>query len=378
MAVSRPEVGHMFGFSCHFCGHDNPGGSRFCNYCGSPLHLKACPQCEAVNDRAADHCSQCQAAFGLEAPPMAATAGPAGDHSPCYGVPAVSAVHSNIPELLAERPDPVAPNIQQSFDRNEEPDIFDLNDERGKSVPHVITMRDPTELVGAFMVPPTAQLHPPNRRILLILVIGMVTVIAYYLDRHFGLLTGGGVTDTDRTVHAMKGDEASTPVRSILPAKAEEPLRPPPESTPGDVRGVALREEGPSAMDEKAHLDGSTFVPAKDTVSAMAAGLGKEPPRPAGRADGVGQSRTLPRERAADDRNDVSATPGLSTFPIEPGQTTAQDTMKRGGAKNTGGYEARGTRRTLQDKGIPTPPISESTRPQKTCSQQQRILGLCD
>ena len=368
----------MFAFSCHFCGHDNPGGSRFCNDCGSPLHLKSCPQCEAVNDQAADHCSQCQAAFGLEAPPMAATAGPAGDHSPCYGVPAASAVHSNIPESLAEGPDRVAPNIQQSFDRDEQPDIFDLNGERGNSVPHVITMRDTTQPVGAFMVPPTAQLHRPNRRILLILVLGVVTAIAYYLDRHLGLLTGGVVADKDRTFQAMKGDETSTPVRSIQPAKTAVPLGPPPESLPGDVPGIALREERTSAIGEKARLDRSTILPAKDTASDMAASLGKGPLRPAGRADGVGQSKTLPRERAADDRNDVSAAPDVSTFPIEPGQTTAQARMKRGGAKNTGGYKARGTRRTLEDKAIPTPPISERTRPQKICSQQERILGLCD
>jgi Double zinc ribbon len=376
MAVSRPVVGQVFGFSCHFCGHNNPGGSRFCNDCGSPLNMKPCPQCKAVNDQAAVSCSQCQAAFGPEAPTMAATAWPARDHPPDPGVPAPSTVHSNIPESLVERPDRVAPNIQQSFD--EQSDIFDLNGQRANSVPHVITMRDTTEQVGAFMVPPTAQLHRPNRRVLLILVIGVVTVIAYYLDRHFGLLTDGVVADKDRTFHAMKGDEANTPIRSILPAKTAVPLVPPPESPPGAVPGVALREAGASAMDEKAGLAGSTIVPAKDTASDMAAGLGKGPLRPAGRANGVGQSRTLPRERAADDRNDVSATPGLSTFPIEPGQTTAQARMKRGGAKNTGGYEARGTRRTLQDKGIPTPPISERTRPQKICSQQERILGLCD
>jgi len=309
---------------------------------------------------------------------MAATAGPAGDHSSCYGVPAASAVHSNSPHSLTERPDRVAPNIQQSFDRDEQPDIFDLNGESGKSDPHVITMRDTTQPVGAFMVPPTAQLHRPNRRILLILVIGVVTAIAYYLDRQLGLLTGGVVADKDRTFQAMKGDETSTPVRSIQPAKTAVPLGPPPESLPGDVPGIALREERTSAIGEKARLDRSTILPAKDTASDMAASLGKGPLRPAGRADGVGQSRTLPRVRAADDRNDVSAAPDVSTFPIEPGQTTAQARMKRGGAKNTGGYKARGTRRTLEDKAIPTPPISERTRPQKICSQQERILGLCD
>jgi hypothetical protein len=374
MAASPP----MSEFRCQHCGHDNPGGSAFCNHCGSPLHLKLCPQCGAVNDQAAVDCSQCQAAFGAEAPRMAATAAPTNGHPPRHDIPAASAGHSNIPESLAERPDRVSPSVQQSFDGEEQPDIFDLNGDTGKPAPHVITMRDTTQPGGAFMVPSIAHLHRPNRRILLILVIGVVTAIAYYLDRHLGVLTGGSVTDTDRTVHAMKGDEASTPVRSIPPAKAAEPLRPPPESTPGDIRGVAQREEVPSASDEKARLDGSTLVPAKDTVSAMAAGLGKGPLSPPGRADGVAQSRPLPHERAADGRSGVPAAPEVSTFPIEPGQTTAQNTMKRVGAKNTGGYKARGTRRTPEDKGIPTPPISERTRPQKTCSQEERILGLCN
>jgi hypothetical protein len=44
---------------CRFCGHDNPGGAKFCNDCGSPLHLKPCPQCEAINNQVADHCYQC-------------------------------------------------------------------------------------------------------------------------------------------------------------------------------------------------------------------------------------------------------------------------------------------------------------------------------
>jgi len=44
---------------CLFCTHDNPVGSRFCNDCGSPLHLKPCPQCEAVSDFEAGACHQC-------------------------------------------------------------------------------------------------------------------------------------------------------------------------------------------------------------------------------------------------------------------------------------------------------------------------------
>src|SRR5215471_4313485 len=53
----------MFLSQCLFCKHDNPQGSKFCNECGSPLHLKLCSQCEAINDAASNYCYKCGAAF---------------------------------------------------------------------------------------------------------------------------------------------------------------------------------------------------------------------------------------------------------------------------------------------------------------------------
>jgi Double zinc ribbon len=65
----------MFLPQCLFCDHVNPAGAKFCNDCGSPLHLKRCSQCEAVNDQAAKNCSKCRTEFPVlstpsEAPPM--------------------------------------------------------------------------------------------------------------------------------------------------------------------------------------------------------------------------------------------------------------------------------------------------------------------
>ena len=42
--------------SCRFCHHANPSGAKFCNECGSPLHLRPCPRCEAVTDASAGAC----------------------------------------------------------------------------------------------------------------------------------------------------------------------------------------------------------------------------------------------------------------------------------------------------------------------------------
>ena len=53
----------MFVSQCLFCKHDNPQGSKFCNECGSPLHLKLCSECEAINEAASKYCYKCGAAF---------------------------------------------------------------------------------------------------------------------------------------------------------------------------------------------------------------------------------------------------------------------------------------------------------------------------
>ncbi len=56
---------------CRFCAHDNPERARFCNECGSPLHLKPCPRCEAVNEDQAVRCYECGASLVDELPETA-------------------------------------------------------------------------------------------------------------------------------------------------------------------------------------------------------------------------------------------------------------------------------------------------------------------
>src|SRR5262249_9098999 len=74
---------------CPFCRHHNPAGAQFCNDCASPLHLKPCNQCDAVNHQAATHCYKCGAEY--PAPlitPGATTALPAADPTPAWATPA--------------------------------------------------------------------------------------------------------------------------------------------------------------------------------------------------------------------------------------------------------------------------------------------------
>jgi ribosomal protein L40E len=78
---------------CPFCGHQNPASAKFCNDCGSPLHLSPCGECGAVSNVADTHCWRCGALLlPLDAPeplPQQVAPGPA--------APAVSAAAA--PEL---------------------------------------------------------------------------------------------------------------------------------------------------------------------------------------------------------------------------------------------------------------------------------------
>ncbi len=57
---------------CLFCNHLNLAGARFCNECGSPLHLQPCSQCGAIDNRTARNCYKCGAEF-----PVHVVSGPA-------------------------------------------------------------------------------------------------------------------------------------------------------------------------------------------------------------------------------------------------------------------------------------------------------------
>src|SRR5437773_12507260 len=73
---------------CAFCAHRNPAGAKFCNDCGSPLHLKPCNQCQAVNRQAATNCYKCDAEFpALFATPEATPVLPAADSTSAWATP---------------------------------------------------------------------------------------------------------------------------------------------------------------------------------------------------------------------------------------------------------------------------------------------------
>src|SRR5689334_13860833 len=72
---------------CAFCDHRNPAGAKFCNDCASPLHLKPCKKCDAINDHAATNCYKCGVAcpvsFGNPTSVLAAAGSTLASTTPC-------------------------------------------------------------------------------------------------------------------------------------------------------------------------------------------------------------------------------------------------------------------------------------------------------
>jgi len=69
---------------CGFCAHHAPARAKFCHECGSPLQLKPCRQCHAVNHHAATSCYQCGAEYpALVSIGAGATATPVPDAPSC-------------------------------------------------------------------------------------------------------------------------------------------------------------------------------------------------------------------------------------------------------------------------------------------------------
>jgi len=86
--TNAARAGYFGDRACPFCDQHNPVGAKFCNGCGSPLDLKPCNQCDAVNYAAATTCYQCGAEYpALFTTPEATPGLPAADPTPVWATP---------------------------------------------------------------------------------------------------------------------------------------------------------------------------------------------------------------------------------------------------------------------------------------------------
>ena len=100
---TRSMVAH-----CLFCSHSNPARAKYCNECGSPLHLKPCKECDAINNAAAEACYKCGAADPGLTTPYAATLTPTVE-----GLAALTPVDATVGRGPVSRGDSVARNPER-------------------------------------------------------------------------------------------------------------------------------------------------------------------------------------------------------------------------------------------------------------------------
>src|SRR4051794_40291356 len=85
---------------CRFCEHRSPAGAKFCSECGSPMHLKPCNECDAVNSQSAITCYKCGAEYPAITTPAVAPVLPAADVAPAWPSPGDVAVSATAKQPL--------------------------------------------------------------------------------------------------------------------------------------------------------------------------------------------------------------------------------------------------------------------------------------
>jgi hypothetical protein len=167
----------MLPTQCAVCDHKNPPDAKFCNECGSPLHLTSCNHCGAVNDRASTHCYSCGAQIPV--PSLAAEA------APVSAVPDAAAASKILSDIGVESGR--APLAKSAAASLEVPERRAGNETAGVGehvIPLVSAAPRATDVVPLPNVVTTPRPRPTFHAILPALLVATVALSAYYVYRY--------------------------------------------------------------------------------------------------------------------------------------------------------------------------------------------------
>jgi double zinc ribbon protein len=270
---------------CPFCNHANPAGAKYCNKCGSPLHLKPCNQCETINDRVASNCYSCGTAF-----PVLSTTPEAASVSPALSTTAASATLSDTGFERGRAP-PLEPLAESHDIPLRRPDNETVGEARDYTIE--VVAREPRSFDGgvaslfsaAQQVAPSHELGAAARRrplprlalavVLPAILLTAVGVSAYYVYRHqvqpSGSLRAGPTDPAAPTgVTASPVNQSGKGVigtdgvngQALTPRQPDTAVTPPPEVSTSDQAAPAQQ-----LVTETAEVGRATD--AKTTVAAQ-------------------------------------------------------------------------------------------------------------
>jgi hypothetical protein len=272
----------MSGLACNFCSHGNPEGSKFCNECGSPLHLTLCSRCEAINPVSAKICYQCDAPLSSGDPEQIAVP-PTELTEIAQGAEKAPTRDDAVPISLAEY----------------------LEDPRAISHESQTTSHDGRATYAG---------RNPNRALWFFLVVALVVVAgaAYWMSvdpTHWLDL---------RTMIGGAGTAAPEPASSApnAPAQnADTPSRPPPgDSLPsaGPLPSSAGSSESPATVGESISPSADVQPPTAEHASESA---DTQAPFPAGAAESTNRraAGTTPRPATSGRTKDQAERDAIAT-----------------------------------------------------------------
>lgn len=365
----------MFASQCLFCGHANPAGAKFCNDCASPVHLKPCNRCDAINDRPTKNCYKCGAEFptqvlATEAPPASAAAEGAVVASPS-SEGAFEHRYTPLPESAA-----AALDLRQHGSRN--------GPASGHAEEVEVVVRKPRPLAGrmipffsaeqrATQVVPVRQLVATARRprivhatlsAMLVVVLALSGYYIYRAQRGDWLTTEQ--TDAAGASSATRTSPSTAPIKIASPATVSLGIAgTSAEATSGAASSVASTSsvtgsqvtEGRIRTTEPAILDAEALAPAQSHAAT-----------PSQAADAGAAGTFAPTSVAGESRQKAMQAAGRRVAPKQTASNRWTATYPDPNARVLMQPRATDTR-----TNIPT----EVSRP-RDCTEAVAVLGFCD
>ena len=340
----------MSSVSCHFCSQSNPEASKFCNQCGSPLDLKPCPRCEAMNHVAVNQCHQCGAVIS------AAESAPVPDAS--QKSTTVETVDSALAGDSAIIRDSIPIALSTRFDAADEPAT---HPPLGANRPEMSEppAKEPTAASRAIpIVPGTAvrsttwRERPRRRAPYAALAIAGVCVIAG--AAYYGYESGLLPAYSDLTGALVTKEPASSDTPGALPATAPASADHASSTAPEAPRDETI---APAVTPPAAPPPGPAMAPAPKSQSAVApaaAAASSEPrataqPPAAAASDATEEPSSAARALGSATRSGrASSSPRSSRRPTNAQSQAADGRSQSADSRSQADKDALATQRLIE------------------------------
>jgi hypothetical protein len=249
--------------ACNFCTHGNPEGSKFCNECGSPLHLAPCSQCQAINSASDTQCFRCGAPLSVSTKEeMLAPAMADAENS--------LATTDSVPTAFADRLDTLpwdlrAPPTEPSVTVEDRPPVA-VTTAAGPTVDNDDRPFDPSDWLRA------TNSGRPSLAPRLFLGVAVVAVagVAYWMSVNSTRSPDPGTVDTAPAAGPGPAPGAPAAPSQAADTQAETRESPPANSSPtaGPVTQPAEASQSPPTPRESISPSAEAGAPASKQTSA--------------------------------------------------------------------------------------------------------------